>query len=186
VARESSQPHVEARESSQPHVEARGYSMLSIFGAVAIKAAKTVYVLLRGKGAKVEGGIVRRVEVGTPAEWCAYYGVEVKAKVAILFKALNDDFHSPYGTLYAPGTVPVAPDWDGGKAECGGGLHFSPTPGHAREFHDSAKRYCACPVALKDIVVHPDGSMPQKVKAKGCCAPVWECDVDGKRIKKTA
>jgi hypothetical protein len=183
VARGSSQPHVVARGSSQPHVVARGHSMLSIFGAVAIKAAKTVYVLLRGKGAKVKGGIVRRVKVSTPAEWCAYYGVEVKGKVAVLFKALNEDFRSPHGIAYSPGSTPVAPDWDGGKAECGGGLHFSPCPQMAREFHESATRYCACPVALKDIAVHPDGQLPQKVKAKGCCAPVWECDVDGKGIE---
>ena len=41
----------------------------------------------------------------------------------------------------------------------------------------------ACPVALKDIAVHPDGDYPQKVKARGCCAPVWEVDRNGKELK---
>jgi hypothetical protein len=41
----------------------------------------------------------------------------------------------------------------------------------------------ACPVALKDIVVHPDGLYPDKIKAKGCCAPVWEVDSDGNKVE---
>lgn len=53
----------------------------------------------------------------------------------------------------------------------------------ALEFHDSAKRFAACPVNLKDIAVHPDGQMPQKVKAKACCAPVWEVDRRGNKIE---
>jgi hypothetical protein len=97
-----------------------------------------------------------------------------------LFKAVGDNFISPKGGNYTPGTIPSAPDWDGGKIECGGGLHFSPAPRMARVFNDSAKRYVACPVALADIVVHPDGDYPEKVKSRGCCAPVWECDIDGK------
>lgn len=63
--------------------------------------------------------------------------------------------------------------------ECGGGLHFSPSPKHARTFNQTASRYIACPVALAEIAVHPDGDMPEKVKARGCCGPVWEVDEDG-------
>ena len=38
-------------------------------------------------------------------------------------------------------------------------------------------------VALKDIAVHPNGDYPEKVKARGCCAPVWEVDENGVRVE---
>jgi len=108
--------------------------------------------------------------------------VSVKRGVAILYKALNEDFTSPHRMSYAPGTKPAAPDWDEGKAECGGGLHFSPTPTMARAFHPEATKYAGCPVRLADIVVHPDGQHPEKVKASKVCAPCFEVNEDGERI----
>ena len=115
-------------------------------------------------------------------EWCEFYGVDVTDNVAVLFKALNDEFVSPHGVDYSPGLTPVAADWDGGIKECGGGLHFSPHPLMARDFNWKAKKFAACPVNVNDIVVHPDGSYPEKVKAKGCCAPTWEVDKYGNRV----
>ena len=183
-ARESSQPRVVARESSQPRVVAWGYVQLSIFGAVIVSASELVAVLIHGLKATVKGGRQTKVVIKTSKEWCDYYGVKVEKGIAILYKALNEDFTAPQGMSYKPGTVPVAPDWDGGKQECGGGLHFSPTPGMARAFHPGALKYVGCPVALKDIVVHPDGQNPEKVKAKKCVGPVWECNEDGEKIGK--
>ena len=169
VARDSSQPHVEARDSSQPHVVARGYAQLSIFGAVRATLSAHCSAVIRGAGAKVTGGRQTKVRITTAHDWCDYYGIKVKNGVAILYKALDNDFTSPRGTSYAPGTTPVAPDWDGGKAECGGGLHFSPSPMLAAEFHSSATKFAGCPIALKDLAIHPNGSYPHKVKAKQCC-----------------
>jgi hypothetical protein len=140
-------------------------------------------VLIHGSKCRVKGGKQTRIIIKTVRDWCRYYGLQVNRNIVILFKALNDDYSSPYGMSYKPGTIPIAVDWDGGKKECGEGLHFSPSPRHAIGFHNEAKRYCACPVNLKDIAVHPDGDYPEKVKAKGCCAPVWECDIDGNKIE---
>lgn len=56
----------------------------------------------------------------------------------------------------------------------------------ARSFNDAATKYVGCPVALADIAVHPDGCYPEKVKARGCCAPVFEVDEDGERIQPEA
>lgn len=53
-----------------------------------------------------------------------------------------------------------------------------------RGCHENPKHYMACPVKLSDIVVHPNGDYPQKVKAKSCCAPIWEVDRDGNKIKR--
>jgi hypothetical protein len=182
-ARGSSQPHVEAWESSQPHVEARGYVQISIFGAVIAKLGAHCSAIIHGKGAKVTGGSQTKVLLRKPKEWCDYYGVAVKGGTATLFKALNVDFTSPHGLLYAPGSTVEAPDWDGGKQECGGGLHFSPAPAMAREFHTGAIKYVACPVRLTDMAVHPYGEYPQKCKARRICKPIYEVDVDGERVE---
>jgi hypothetical protein len=178
---ESSQPRVVARESSQPRVVAWGYSMLAVQGRVCGAAAETVSVTIEG-AAKIEGGRQVVVRRETAQEWCDYYGVKVTDGVALLYKGVRTDFSSPHGADYTPGTIPVADDWDGGKRECGGGLHFSPTPRMTHEFIDNPAHYLACPVALADIAVHPDGTYPQKVKARGCAAPVYEVDEDGERI----
>ena len=102
--------------------------------------------------------------------------------VVVLYKGVGTDYKSIRGGDYTPGTKPEAYDWDGGKQECGRGLHFSPSPMHTLEFNSCVKKFIACPVKAKDIVIHPDGQFPQKVKAKCCCAPVWEVDIDGNRI----
>ena len=86
---------------------------------------------------------------------------------------------------YAPGSTPEAPDWDP-VPECGSGLHFSFHPGAAKSFDDLATRYVGCPIRVSDIVVHPDGDYPGKVKAPRCAAPVYEVDHDGHRIEVAA
>ena len=188
VARESSS--VVARESSSveawgsSRVEAKGFVSLTAFGGT-LKLGATCHVFVRSKKAKIKGGIKTQAILKTPKDWCEYYGVEVKNGVAILYKSVLSDFYNPYNRTvkYEPGTKPEATDWDGGKRECGGGLHFSPCVSMAREFHysDNAK-YVACPVALKDMSVHFDGSMPQKCKAKRVCKPLWEVNKDGEKI----
>ncbi|HZV20804.1 MAG TPA: hypothetical protein VE986_04585, partial [Hyphomicrobiales bacterium] len=167
---------------SQPSVAAWGHVQLSILGAVVVTASAGVSVLIEGNGDSVAGGIQTKLERDTPAQWCEYYGVPVKDGVAILYKALASDFTSRHGFSYQPGSVPMAPDWDDGQTECGGGLHFSPNPKMALEFAPEAGKFVGCPVSLSDIVVHPDGQYPQKVKARGCCGPVFEVDENGKPV----
>jgi hypothetical protein len=187
VARESSHvvargsSHVVARESS--HVEAKGFVSMNLFGLAKASLGATCHAFIHGTKVHAEGGQQTSVLRHTPQQWCDYWGVKVVDGIATLFKALDNDFKSPRGMLYVPGTIPSAPDWDGGDAECGGGLHFSPTPAMAMEFAPEAKRFTGCPVALTDISVHPDGDFPQKIKARRCCGPVWECDRDGKPVK---
>ena len=147
---------------------------------VSIKASASVVILAHAETKQVEGGrVIKAVKPKTAAGWCAHHMVRVDNGIATLFKAVGNDFISPHGISYAPGTTPVAPDWDGGKEECGGGLHFSPQPFMALSFNNDAKKFVACPVRLEDIVVHSSSAFPEKVKAKGCAAPVWECDIDG-------
>ena len=178
-----------ARENSS--VEAWGNVFIRLFSALKVKASAHVVIMLHGTAKELKGG--RRLEANTPKNaktWCEHYGAEVARGVATLFKAVDDDYSTDngrkYGVSYKPGSNPIAKDWDGGEAECGGGLHFSPHPKMALEFNPTAKRFVACQVKLSDIAVHPDGDYPQKVKAKGCCGPVVEVDRNGKPVLAAA
>jgi len=180
---------VEARENAivvaggNARVRAFGAAMVRARGKAQVEAGGTVTVVQHGAGVTVSGEPVRSASrFATGAEWCEYYGVEVKDGVATLYKAVEDDFTSYHGMSYRPGTEPVATDWDAGEEECGGGLHFSPLPTFALPHPDDALRFVACPVRLEDIVVHPDGTYPDKVKARAVCAPVYEVREDGSRV----
>jgi hypothetical protein len=156
---------------------------VTAYGSSRVTAAKCVAVTNHSKLTTLDGGVLIELPtIKTAEQWCEFHGVEVKDGIATLFKAVSNDFKSGYGFDYAPGTEPKAPDWDGGEAECGGGLHFSPRPVQALQFMPEAKRFVACPVKLDEIAVHENAIYPDKVKAPGCCAPVWECDIDGNRI----
>ena len=136
------------------------------------------------------------------AKECAYYAarhhfattirihMRDKHGNAMLFKAVDDDWSTDrarrVGITYAPGQLPVAADWDGGKVECGAGLHASPHPRMAQVFNRTAKKFVCCPVALSEIAVHPNGSYPEKVKFRGCAAPTFAVDVKGKPVEVPA
>ena len=188
TVRDSSQ--VTAYDSSQvtacgsSQVTACDSSQVRAYDSSQVRATKFVAVTIHGKGVKGKGGkIVRIPVISTATEWCEFYGVKIKAGVAILFKAVRKDFKSLHGMEYAPGTCPGAPDWDGGEAECGGGLHFSPRPRMALKFDDDATRFVGCPVTVSAIIVHKDAEYPNKVKAPCVCEPCFEVDINGDPIK---
>jgi len=173
--------------SGNASVRASGAVFIRLFGGKKILASVSVIIAEHKKAAYRRGGTVINVkEPSTPAEWCEYWGATVTKGTAILYKCVDNSFGSNNDPefKYTPGTVPVAPDWDNGEAECGGGLHFSSTPAIASRYNGSGTRYVACPVALKDIVVHKNPQYPDKIKARGCCGKVYEVDIHSKRIKK--
>jgi len=172
VAWENSQ--VTAWENSQVTAWGNSHVTASKYNAVTVSAQHT---------GKVTGGVQIKVPpIKTAEEWCEFYGVPIKRGIAILYKAVNDVYYPTHNIAYVPGTKPVAPDWDGGKEECGGGLHFSPTPGHALEFNSNATKFVACPVKLSEIVVHFPAEYPDKVKAPRVYRPCYEVDINGKRV----
>jgi hypothetical protein len=158
-------------------------------GKISAKATKFVTALLLGALSQIEGcGHVQRVDISTGRDWCDYYGIPVADDgTCVLFKAVDKNWGAPHnGFKYIPGTKPKAPDWDGGKAECGGGLHYSPSPGHARRFLQDPGHYVACLVRVDDLAVHwNDGTYPDKCKGPEVLE-CWECDEDGKRIEQPA
>ena len=166
--------HVEAWESA--HVVARESAHVEASSLVAVHRHSTRSVVV--------GGTV--IEVRPPAtivEWCAFYGVQITDGQILLYKAVRDDYRSAHGVLYAPGKTAEATDWDGGRQECGGGLHFSPHPAMALEFDSSATRFVACQVALEDLRAPAEGdSYPAKVKGRRICGPIVEVDRHGKPV----
>ena len=195
VARGSS--HVVARGSS--HVVARGSSHVVAWGSVQIRAVHAVSVVSHSKfvvvtqqhpAAQITGPatVIPVPPILTATDWIVYYGAqpsEDQDDTVILYKAVRDNYCSSHGFLYEPGTLPQAPDWDGGKDECGGGLHFCATPLSCLCFDIDATRFVACPVRISDIVVHQNPVYPQKIKAPGLCAPCWEVDRYGNALSST-
>jgi hypothetical protein len=141
----------------------------------------TVEAWDRARVTGAEAARAREIPPITSAEdWCRFYRVEVENGVAILYKAVDEKFRSRYGMSYEPGTEPQAADWEE-RRKCGGGLHFSPRPYMAVEFTQSRGRFVACPVRIEDIAAW-EGPYPNKVKAKGVCAPVFEVDENGSAV----
>ena len=191
----SSAATVETRDRSAATVDARDYARLALFGkTITAKATAFVSVLLH-RGATADGGRQITVKIDSPRAWCDYYGVEISGsvgdgRIAVLYKSVDDDYSTSRGraagVFYRPGETPMAPDWDGGLAECGGGLHFSPTPKMALEFNIGT-HFVACPVLLTDMRMPQDtDGHPNKIKAKGCCEPVYEVNKDGQPIPVSA
>ncbi len=105
---------VEARENA--FVAAGGSAAVRAFGAAMVRARGNARSRRRGRGqrhppfagAVVHGGAGHgRDPLHDPAEWCAYYGVEVDDGVAILYKAVDEEFSSYHGGSYRPGTEPT-------------------------------------------------------------------------------
>jgi len=150
---------------------------------VIVTAGATVAIQVECTGKpKVKGGVVIRAKTAlTVRAWADNYGatIEGKGKAAsiLMGKALNADMKSPHGTVYTPGTTVTAPDWDGGKAECGGGLHACTLAGISRDsYYNKAKRYALLRVKLTDCRKPQKGDQyPNKLKFR-TCEVVCECD----------
>ena len=160
-------------------VQASGSATVRAYDSATVRASKQVAVSDHGPHTTVTGGVlisIRRATTGV--EWCDFYDIHIVDGIAVLFKAVGDDWRGNTKTtvVYEPGSTPQAPDWLP-SAWCGNGLHFSPRPWMADAYHPDATRYVACPVRVDTMVLLDD-----KVKAPGVAGPVFECDIDGGRI----
>ena len=113
--------------------------------------------------------------------WLAYHGIESDENGTVtLYKAVDDAYTTHRRADYSPGATPEAEDWKPDN-QCGGGLHFGPTPVHALDYHRSATKFMACPVRVDEISVIDQ----QKVKARRVVAPgCSEVDIDGAPVKQ--
>ena len=115
-----------------------------------------------------------------PREWCEYHGVTVsKAGVATLYKAVRGDYTSAWGVAYKPGTKPSADDWRD-DTDCGGGLHFSPTPWQASAHDRRATRWLKVGVRVDEL--RPIPGRAAKCKAPRVVRACVEVDIDGNEV----
>ena len=169
--------------SGSASVTASGSASVYASDSATVSASGFVTVLRLSPNVVVlTGG--RIPDFSTPLGWCEYAGAaEASAGTRILYKGLDSEFRSAHGTVYLPGTEVVAPDWDDGAAECGGGLHFCANAAATLQFADDAAKFVACEVALADMAAHEFPRYPSKIKARAARV-LYECDVHGERVVK--
>jgi hypothetical protein len=185
VSRGQSSPTMVSWEQSSPTMVSRGQS--SVSGRIGSYSQPRFWRHERST-IEIPGAVVLDPpKISTAGEWLEYWGVEVSDGIAVLFKAVGGDWVSSRGFTYEPGTEPACEDWNPDPTiSCGQGLHFCPAPSVALGYRGDAKKFVACPIALKDMVVSEAGSVPDKVRAPRVAAPVWEVDVNGDPIKAEA
>ena len=162
-------------------VTASGSATVYTYGSATVNASRFVTILRQSPRSMVTGGQVP--DLSTPLGWCEYTGAaEASPGTRILYKGLDAEFRSGHGTAYLPGTEIVAPDWDGGAEECGGGFHFCAHPAATLQFIQAVK-FVACEVGEADMAAHEFPQYPNKIKARACRV-LYECDVHGARVVK--
>ena len=188
VARDSS--HVEAWDSSHveawdsSHVVARGSSHVVAWGSSHVEAGRYASVHLHSQRVAISGGVVidmTGLDLCDVEQWLDYHGVTVTedpehGRVATVYKAVNNEWTTDRGTIYAPGDTPEAPDWEATRV-CGQGLHFGPSTRHSRQYLPDATRYVRCGVRVDEMVALDD-----KCKARRVVVPCVEVDEWGREV----
>ncbi|MEU4590076.1 DUF7666 domain-containing protein [Micromonospora aurantiaca (nom. illeg.)] len=154
-------------------VQAYGTTSVHAHHYSTVTAGSHTAVHLHSGQATVTGGVlidVTQLDLTNPAAWCDHHGITVTDGKAVLYKALGDDLTAgqEYGkpTVYRVGDTVTCDDWSDTN-DCGGGLHFSPTPHMASQYHYRATRWLAVEVDVATLRPITDGGTP-KAKAKSC------------------
>ncbi len=164
-------------------VEASGSATVTASDSATVRATPWVAIHLHSACATVTGGHiidVAALDLTDPATWCAYHGVPITDGVATLCKAVNDTWTTDRGVDYSPGSTPEAADWRDDH-QCGGGLHFSPTPMQARSYYHEATRYVAVGVRLDELSPIPGGT--PKAKARRVVVACREVTIDAEAVE---
>ena len=163
-------------------VTATDSSTVMAAGSSTVRASSCVAVHLHSGLATIDGGVVIDVTTvnDTAEKWCAHHGVEVTDGIATVYKAVSDQWTTPRGADYTPGSTPEATDW-ADHAACGQGLHFGPTPAHALADLPDATRFVAVGVELATLRPIPGGTA--KCKAPKVVRACVEVDLDGNEVE---
>jgi hypothetical protein len=161
----------------------RGFSRAELRGSSRAVTAKYTATFLHSQRATFTGDghliDLTELDLTDPAHWCEYHGVTVADGVAYLYKAVDKDWKSGYGTDYSPGSTPEAPDWSTRRI-CGGGLHLSPRPAQAMAYLDCSRdeaRFLKCGVRLDEIVTIDDDKVKARRVVVACVEVDWFGDV---------
>ena len=170
------------RASGSATVEAWGSATVEAWDSATVEASSHVAVHLKSGRASVEGGVLidhTSVNELDPATWCAYHGVKVSDGVATLYKAVNDQWTTDRGVDYSPGSFPACDDFTA-TDECGGGLHFGPTPTHAKQYFPNATKFVSVGVRLDEL--QPVTGSTAKCKTPRVVTPCVEVDIHGREV----
>jgi hypothetical protein len=198
VLRESS--HAVLRESS--HAELWGSSHAELWGSSHAVLRESSHAVLResshAEGSKFtaihksspraeasgSGVIIELPDLAVVENWLDFWDVKVVKKAVVLYKAVSDQFKSQEQFSYAPGSKPIAPDFNV-RNECGGGLHLCATPRTSQlMYFNSATKFVACTVKVDDIIPITDSAgRSDKVKVRAISKCV-EVDVRGEPLRK--
>ena len=168
-------------------VNACGSSTVHACGSSTVTATSTVSIHKTNDFTNITGGVVidhTTTDATTPTRWATENGASVSDGEVKLYKALPDNLVSGllYGhlTVWAVGEEVTCDDWRADD-KCGGGLHLSPTPGHARHYldYETRPRFLEC-VAPIDTIIPLHGDVAK------CKAPrvrvVREVDMAGNQV----
>jgi hypothetical protein len=164
-------------------VRAYGSATVRAYDSATVRATSHVAVHLHHATVKATGGVQishHLVDLADAEVWCEYHGVTVEDGVAQLYKAVDEKWTTPRNFGYSPGATPTAPDWSA-DGECGGGLHFGPTPTHALDYHFEATRFVRVGVAVETLCPILGGTA--KAKAPAVVTPCVEVDVHGDAVE---
>ena len=171
------------RETGSATVWASGSATVGAYDSATVRARPYVAVHLHSARATVEGGVVidlTALDLSDPATWADYHGATTDGESLVVYKAVNADLRSERGMAYRLGETVTAPDWQPTNA-CGAGLHFGPTPRHARTYYSEATRFLACRIPLTDAKGITGGTA--KIKAR-VCEVLHEVDLDGNEVTR--
>ena len=147
------------------------------------QATPHVAVFLHSARATFAGGHLidlTSLDLTDPATWAAHVGGKTTGDGrVVLYKAVDDQWRSPHGAVYTPGSETTCDDWCD-DAVCGGGLHFSPSPAQAMEYHGQATRFVAVEVDVATLRPIPGGTA--KCKAPSCRV-LYEVDIHGRKVE---
>ncbi|MCZ7376516.1 DUF7666 domain-containing protein [Micromonospora sp. WMMC250] len=167
-------------------VRASGTSSVHAHYRATVTAGSHVAVHLHSGQGTVTGGViidVTQLDLTTPAAWCDHNGLTITDGTVVLYKALEADLTAgrEYGkpTVYTVGETVTCDDW-ADTDDCGGGLHFSPTPHQAAQYCYSATRWLAVEVDVATLRPITGGGTP-KAKAPSCRV-LREVDAFGREV----
>jgi len=162
----------------------RGSSSAHAYDKSNVKGSPLTAVFLHSATAVISGGVIldhSNLANMDGASWCKYYGVKVSRGIATVYKAVNDKWTTSRGFDYSPGAKPSCNDFRADNS-CGGGLHFGPTPSHAKAYFSSATKFVAVGVKVSELQpIHQDGEVA-KCKAPRVVRAAVEVDIYGKVI----
>jgi hypothetical protein len=164
--------------SGSASVSASGSASVSAFGSASVRATPHVAVHLHSSRAHIQGGVL--INNKTADTWLEHHGITVEDGRAIVYKAVDDALNSGHAFAYPIGETVTDPHWRDDN-ECGGGLHFCPSPTQAQAYFEEATRFLACSVAVDDLRVIDDPYATPKLKARSAVV-LFEVDGHGERL----